>query len=55
VSRAARPAGPGRWPAGLAWVLWVLCALGLVAVFWLDYLLRRAGRSELALRAHEVP
>jgi len=36
-------------------VLWVLCALGLVAVFWLDYLLRRAGRSELALRAHEVP
>jgi hypothetical protein len=40
---------------GLAWVLWVLCALGLVAVFWLDYLLRRAGRSELALRAHEVP
>ena len=55
MSRAARPAGPGRWPAGLAWVLWVLCALGLVAVFWLDYLLRRAGRSELALRAHEVP
>ena len=36
-------------------MLWVLWALGLVAVFWLDYLLRRAGRSELALRAHEVP
>jgi hypothetical protein len=29
--------------------------LGLVAYFWLDHLLRRAGRSELALRPYEVP
>jgi uncharacterized membrane protein AbrB (regulator of aidB expression) len=29
--------------------------LGLVAYLWLDHLLRRAGRSELALRPYEVP
>jgi hypothetical protein len=38
----------------LAWLLWSLTLLGLVAVFWLDQLLRRAGRSDLALRAHEL-
>jgi hypothetical protein len=54
VSPAARPAGPRRRPARLAWTLWALTLLGLLAVFWLDYLLRQAGRSELAIRAHEV-
>jgi hypothetical protein len=54
VSPAARPAGPRRWPARLAWTLWALTLLGLLAVFWLAYLLRQAGRSELAIRAHEV-
>jgi hypothetical protein len=54
VSPAARPAGPRRRPARPAWTLWALTLLGLLAVFWLDYLLRQAGRSELAIRAHEV-
>jgi hypothetical protein len=42
-----------RW-AGLAWALWMLTLSGLAAAFWLDQLLRRAGRSELALRVHEL-
>jgi hypothetical protein len=55
VSPNTRDAGPGRWAPGLAWLLWVLTLSGLAAVFWLDHLLRQAGRSELAFRAHEVP
>ena len=35
---------------GLAWLLWVLTLSGLAAVFWLDHLLRRAGRPELTIR-----
>jgi hypothetical protein len=54
VSPAAPPAGPRRWPARLAWTLWALALLGLGAALWLDHLLRRAGRSELAIRPHEV-
>jgi hypothetical protein len=54
VSPAARPGGPRRWPPRLAWALWALTLLGLGAAFWLDYLLRQAGRSELAIRTHEL-
>jgi hypothetical protein len=54
VSRAARPARPSRRAAGLALALWALTLLGFVAVAWLDLLLRRAGRPELAIRAHEL-
>jgi hypothetical protein len=54
VSRDARAAGPGRWAPGLAWLLWALTVSGLAAAFWLDQLLRRAGRPELALRVHEL-
>ena len=50
----SRAAGAGRWAPGLAWLLWALTLAGLAAAFWLDQLLRRAGRSELALRAHEL-
>jgi hypothetical protein len=40
----------------LAWGLWALAMLGLAAVAWLDHLLRRAGRPELAqLDAGGVP
>src|SRR6266508_1537090 len=46
----ARPAWPcWRWrPAGLAWTLWALVVLGLLAIGWLDQLLRQAGRADLA-------
>ena len=39
----------GGWPVGLAWALWALALLSLAAVAWLDHLLRRAGRPELAV------
>ena len=38
-----RRARPRSWPAGLAWALWTLTVLGLVATAWLDRLLRQAG------------
>jgi hypothetical protein len=47
-------AGGDRWAPGLAWLLWALTLSGLAAVFWLDHLLRRAGRPELTTRAHEL-
>src|SRR5215208_2147050 len=43
-----RRARPRSWPAGLAWALWTLTVLGLVATAWLDRLLRQAGAPELA-------
>jgi hypothetical protein len=52
---AVPPTGRRRWLPGLAWALWALTMLGLAAYFWLDYLLRQAGRSELALHAYELP
>src|SRR5512132_3834548 len=45
VASAVRRARPRWWPAGLAWALWALAMLGLVAVFWMEVLLRRAGRA----------
>jgi hypothetical protein len=54
VSRDADAAGADRWAPGLAWLLWALTLSGLVAVSWLDWLLRRVGRPELAIRAHEL-
>jgi hypothetical protein len=36
-----------RWrPGGAAWALWTLVMLGMAAGFWLEVLLRRAGRSD---------
>ena len=47
---------PPRWPALLAWVLWALALLALPVVFWLDHLLRQAGRPELViLGASSIP
>jgi hypothetical protein len=54
VSRDADAAGADRWAPGLAWLLWALTLSGLVAALWLDWLLRRAGRPELTIRAHEL-
>ena len=54
MSRDADAAGADRWVPRLAWLLWALTLSGLAAVLWLDHLLRRAGRPELALRAHEL-
>jgi hypothetical protein len=44
-----RPWRARWWPAGLAWALWTLAMLGFLVIGWLDHLLRRAGRPELAL------
>jgi hypothetical protein len=56
IMRGGRLTWPGWWPAGLAWALWTLTVLGLVATAWLDRLLRRAGAPELtALPASGIP
>jgi len=47
VTAGAPPAWARWWPAGLAWALWALALLGLLAVAWLDHLLRLAGRPEM--------
>jgi hypothetical protein len=52
VSRDAT--GADRWAPRLAWLLWALTLSGMAAVLWLDHLLRRAGRPELTIRAHEL-
>ncbi len=50
VTGAARPARL-RWrPVVLACGLWALVLVGLAATAWLDHLLRRAGRPDLADR-----
>ncbi|HEX2160061.1 MAG TPA: hypothetical protein VHS79_24230 [Actinomycetes bacterium] len=54
MGRDARAPGPGRWAPGLARLLWALTLSGLVAVFWLDHLLRQAGHPELTIQAHEL-
>ena len=55
MTSATGPAGT-RWrPVVLACGLWALVLLGLAATAWLDHLLRRAGRLDLAHRgAHPV-
>jgi hypothetical protein len=56
MAEGTLPAGPRRWPAGVAWALWALTLLGLAATVWLDRLLRQAGRPELAaLPASGIP
>jgi hypothetical protein len=45
---AVRLARARRWPAALPWALWAMAMLGLAVVPWFDYLLRAAGRPDLA-------
>ena len=47
MSRDARAPRPGRWAAGLAWLLWTLTLSGLAAAAWLDHLLGQAGAPEV--------
>jgi hypothetical protein len=47
VTSAARLAWPRRWPGVLAWTLWALALLALVAAVWLHNLLVQAGRPDL--------
>ena len=54
MSSATRDTGPGRWMSPLAWLLWALTLAGLAAIYWLDRLLRGAGRADLAVGAHEL-
>jgi hypothetical protein len=44
---APRRPGPGGRAAVLAWALWALGLLCLVAIGWFDQLLRSAGRPDL--------
>jgi hypothetical protein len=55
VTPATRPDRPRWQPVVLACGLWALVVLGLVASAWLDHLLRRAGRPDLAGRGAPVP
>jgi hypothetical protein len=47
---AGRPAGPRTrpWAVGLAWGLWGLAMASLAVIWWLDQLLRAAGRADRA-------
>ncbi|HEV8372751.1 MAG TPA: hypothetical protein VGR68_06085 [Actinomycetota bacterium] len=46
MTPAARLAQPRQWSGVVAWALWVLVVLGMAAGFWLEDLLRRAGRAD---------
>jgi len=48
VRPAARRARTPRWLTALPPVLWALAMLGLAALAWFDYLVREAGRPDLA-------
>jgi hypothetical protein len=48
VMSPARPARPRRWPGVVAWTLWALAMVACVLIPWLDQLLRKAGRPDLA-------
>jgi hypothetical protein len=48
VTSTARKVPPRWWPAGLAWALWALAMLGILATLWLDHLLRQTSRADLS-------
>jgi hypothetical protein len=48
VTAAARVTRPRRWAGVAAWGLWALAIVGLAGAAWLDWLLRQAGRPDLA-------
>jgi hypothetical protein len=49
VTSAARRARTPRWLTALPSALWALAMLSLAATAWMDHLLRRAGRPDLAV------
>jgi hypothetical protein len=49
VTTGARAARTLRRSSVLAWAPWALAMLGVAVMAWLDHLLRRAGRPELAV------
>ena len=49
MTPTARNTWPRRWPTGLAWALWALVMLSLAVVPWIDRLMIRAGRPDLAV------
>jgi hypothetical protein len=49
MTSTAGPGRPRRWLAGLAWGLWALTMLGVAVVPWMDRLIIRAGRPDLAV------
>src|SRR5215216_4317093 len=48
VTPRTRLARPRRWPGVVAWTLWALAMVACLVIPWLDRLLRRAGRPDLA-------
>src|SRR5215204_5555385 len=54
VTAGGRPERAWRWAAGLAWGLWGLAMAGLGVIWWLDRLMREAGRADLAPLGVEV-
>ena len=49
LTPTTRVARPRWWPGVAAWVLWALVMLGLAVVPWMDRLMIRAGRPDLAV------
>jgi hypothetical protein len=49
LTPTTRVARPRWWPGVAAWVLWALAMLGLAVVPWIDRLMIRAGRPDLAV------
>src|SRR5829696_9356743 len=49
LTPTTRVARPRWWPDVAAWVLWALVMLGLAVVPWIDRLMIRAGRPDLAV------
>ena len=48
VTTGGRREPGGRWVAGLAWGVWGLTMASLGVIWWLDRLLRAAGRADRA-------
>jgi hypothetical protein len=46
VTPAARLVQPRQWSGVVAWALWLLVLLGMAVGFWLEDLLRQAGRAD---------
>jgi hypothetical protein len=54
VTAGGRSERGWRWAVGLAWGLWGLAMAELGVIWWLDRLMREAGRADLAPLGAEV-